>query len=186
MCCNLTFFAGIPDLVDSDDDGEEHVSDPPASSHHLRGLASAAHAGAQPHGPDDMPPLVTSDDSRSDSVPDLESDYGDDEDVHFDDDDEYDDAESDHDDIELPPLVDIPQGFHTASFTDLGSSHPMTLDQLDAVDRLSHMLDESEDVAASGNLVCPMFPTKPPPPCHFATHACTQSTSTPIQSTLSQ
>ena len=164
-------FAGIPDLVDSDDDGEENVPDLPASNHNLQDLVRA---GAQSHGLDDLPPLVTSDDSGSGSVPDLESDHGDHEDVHFDHDSEYDDSESDEDDSELPPLVDIPQGLHTASFTDLGSSQPMTLDQLDAVDQLSHVMEESEDVAASGNLVCRRLPPHPPSQRYNLTPMCVQ------------
>ena len=145
--------------MDSHDDGEENVPGPSTSNHDLQDLVSAAHAGAQSHGPDDMPPLVTSDDSGSDSVPDLESDHDDDddEDIHFDhDNSEFDNIEYDEDYAGLPPLVDISRGLHTAPFTDAGSGHPMTLDQLDAVDHLSHMMEQSEDVAASGNLVCPM------------------------------
>ena len=149
--------------MDSDDDGEENVPDLPASNHNLQDLVSAAHVGAQSHGPEVMPPLVTSDDSGNDSVPDLESEHDDEADVHYDS--EYDDYESDEDDNELPPLVDIPRGLRTVLFTDPDSSQPMTLDQLDAVDQLSHVMEESEDVATSGNLVHPCL-LIPPSPTH--------------------
>ena len=162
-------------MVGSDD--EDDILD------NLPAVGNAAHADAQPHGQDDMPALVTSDDSASDSVPDLESDGGDDEDVFLDHDSDYEDSLSDEDDSndeELPPLVDIlPRGFDTASFTNLGdpghshpitleqldemihlgSNQPLTLDQLDAVDQLSHVMEESADVAASGNLVSLVYLT---------------------------
>ena len=162
--------AGIPDLVGSDD--EDDAPHAPASDHHLhlQDLATAARfaAAAQSRVPDDMPGLVTSDDSGSDSVPDLESDpdYAEDADDHLDHDSEYESdlSDEDEDDDALPPLVDIQRGLFTASFTDLSNTQPMTLDQLDAVDRLSHILEESEDVAASGNLVCFCFPGSAPPP----------------------
>ena len=157
--------------MDSDGDGRDSVNDLAAfDDPNWQHLVSAVHAQqAQSHGPDDMPPLVTSDDSGSDSVPDLGSDHEDDEDAHVEHDNEYDDSESDEDDNELPPLVDISRGSHTASF-DLGSSHPMTLDQLDAVDQLSHVVEESEDVAASGNLVGCMSLTPPPHHTHQRRH----------------
>lgn len=187
VCQNhVLFSAGIPDLVGSDDeDDAPHV---PASAHHpnLQDLVTAAHAGAQSRVPDDMPGLVTSDDSGSDSVPDLESDHNYGEDDHLDHDSKYESSlsDEDQDDDALPPLVDIHRGLFTASFTDLGNTQPMTLDQLDAVDRLSHVLEESEDVAASGNLVCFCFPGKAPlwpPHPHPSTYsqACI---STPVQS----
>ena len=166
--------AGIPDLVGSDDeDDAPHV---PASDHHLnlQDLVTAArfapHAGAQSRVPDDIPglddmPGLVSDGSESDSVPDLESDhdYEEDADDHLDHDSEYESdlSAEDQDEDALPPLVDIQRGLFTASFTDLSNTQPMTLDQLDAVDRFSHVLEESEDVAASGNLVCFCFPGWP-------------------------
>lgn len=184
--------AGIPDLVGSDDE-----DDVPASDHHhnLQDLGTAAHfaahfaphAGAQSRVPDDMPGLVTSDDSGSNNVPDLESDhdYDEDEDAHLDHDSEYESDlfdEEDQDDDALPPLVDIQRGLFTASFTDLGNTQPMTLDQLDAVDRLSHVLEESENVAASGNLVCfcfsleaLLYPHPPPTPPLHTFQACMSS-----------
>lgn len=165
-CCSLRAhlcFTGLPDLIGSSSD-ERDAHDLPVLSH-LQDAVNAAQSDAELHNQDQLPALVSSSDSGSDSVPDLES-VSDHDDIYFDHD--SDDTEpyegNGHD--EMPPLIDIhghmPADF-TTSFTDLGGNQPLTLDQLDAVDRLSHVMEEAEDVAASGNLVRPVQPSHPIP-----------------------
>ena len=128
-------------------------------------LAEVARAGLSAL--DGMPALVTIDDDstgNSSGLPDLESDHGDDlpglESDHDDEDEEYFDyGESEYesslsgDDDDLPALVHVPPRF-TSSVTNL-SHAPLTLDEQDAVDKLSHELEASEVVVASSRLVSP-------------------------------
>lgn len=173
--------AVLPDLVDSDgdhDDFGDDVNGEDEQSHHddrshdeLPDPSSAPHNAQlqtlldlvrdrddrQATGADEMPALVSSDDSDSDSgLPDLESEHDDDlyndSDYHS----SLDDSEDDDGDDTLPPLVDFPgilPSASTASVTHLGGNPPLNLDQLDAVDQLSHELDKSEGVVASSRLV---------------------------------
>ena len=143
-------------MIASDDELEDHL--PAPSPPHLQHVANAAQADAELHNQDEMPALVTSSDSNSDGVPALESDSDDDgEDLVSVHESEYEESLSDENSAfdEMPPL--LPAGY-TSSFTELGANHhqPMTLDQLDAVDQLSHVMEESAGVAASGNRVSPV------------------------------
>lgn len=141
---------------------------------------------------DDMPSLVTSDESNGNSMPDLECDHessGDslpelDYDVENDGD-SLRESESDHDeddasddasglsdyededaDLQLPALVHFPApaGAHP------GLNSPLYLDQQSALDDLSHQLDVADALAASVRLVRAV-PTK----CCYLYLQCTPS-----------
>lgn len=171
---------GLPGLVASDDDEDsgniDHdtsradefpasASEPSAANDHssAQGLeaqdwAESARLAAR-NALDELPPLVTSDDESeidSQGLPHLASQYDD----GGDDDDEDPDYESDYesslsdDDNGMPPLIDFPSLPRiTSSVTHLGNSAPLTLDEQDAVDKLSYELDRSEGIVASSRRV---------------------------------
>lgn len=157
LCDTRLPVAGLPDLFASDDESDAPDLLAPRPPH-LQDVASAAQADAELHAQDEMPELVTSSDSGSDNVPPLVSDSDDGrEDLVSIHESDYEESLSNENSAydDMPPL--LPPGF-TSTFTDLSATHqPMTLDQLDAVDQLSHVMEESEGVAASGNLVSPAY-----------------------------
>ena len=143
-----------------DDEFPASASDPsPANGHSsAQGLDWAESARlAALHAVDELPPLVTSDDESeidSEGLPRHEADHGDD---ATEEDDEDPDFESDYSSVsngEMPPLIGLPrEPRFSASVAHLGSSAPLSLDEQDAVDKLSVELEASEGVVASSRLV---------------------------------